>query len=77
MAAHLQEAAIVSALATNENRVYGGLRVVIDAARAGALEERKCPIVGVEHHLLCLARILSMAVGIRVNLAPFRLWRKA
>jgi hypothetical protein len=42
MAAHLQEAAIVEPVL---------------AAPAGALEQRECPIVGVKHHLLRLARI--------------------
>jgi hypothetical protein len=33
------------------------LYVVVDAASAGALEQREGPVVGVEHHLLRLARI--------------------
>src|SRR6185312_15737975 len=57
VAAHLQEAAIVEAAFTDEDRLYGGLHVVVDAAAAGALEQRERPVVGVEHHLLRLARI--------------------
>ena len=57
MAAHLHKAAIVGALATNEDRLHRRLHVVVDAPRAGALEEGECPVVGVEHHLLRLARI--------------------
>ncbi len=57
MAAHLQKAAVVSALAADEDRVNRSLHVVVDPACAGALEQRKSPIVRVEHHLLGLARI--------------------
>ena len=57
VAAHLQEAAIVGPLAADEDRVHRGLHVVVDAARAGALEEGERPVVRVEHHLLRLARI--------------------
>ena len=57
VAAHLQEAAVVGALAADEDRLHRRLHVVVDAARAGALEERECPVVRVEHHLLRLARI--------------------
>ncbi|MGY2935968.1 hypothetical protein ACVWZ6_005570 [Bradyrhizobium sp. GM6.1] len=35
------------------------LHVVVDAAHAGALEQGERPVVGVEHHLLCLARIAT------------------
>ena len=37
--------------------VHRRLHVVVDAALAGALEQGECPVVGVEHHLLRLARI--------------------
>ena len=57
VAAHLQEAAIVEAILADEDRLHRRLHVVVDAALAGALEQGKRPIVGVEHHLLRLARI--------------------
>jgi len=57
MAAHLQEAAVVDPLLAHEDRVHRRLHVVVDPARAGALEEGEGPIVGIEHHLLALARI--------------------
>ena len=57
VAAHLLEAPVVGALAANEDRLHRGLHVVVDPARAGALEEGKRPVMGVEHHLLRLARI--------------------
>ena len=55
--AHLKEAAIVLAVLADEDRLHRRLHVVVDAAPAGALEEREGPFVGVEHHLLRLARI--------------------
>ena len=42
---------------TDEDRLHRGLHVVVDAASAGTLEQRKGPVVGIEHHLLRLARI--------------------
>ena len=57
VAAHLQETAIVGALAANKDRVHRRLEVVVDAARAGASEKGESPLVGIEHHLLRLARI--------------------
>ena len=57
MRAHLEEAAIVLAILADEDRLHRRLHVVVDAAPAGALEERERPFVGVEHHLLRLARI--------------------
>ena len=57
MAAHLHEAAIVETTLTDEDCLYRSLHIVVDAAPAGALEQSECPVVGVEHHLLCLARI--------------------
>jgi hypothetical protein len=57
VAAHLQETAIVETPFTDEDRLYSGLHVVVDAAAAGALEQRERPIVGIEHHLLRLSRI--------------------
>src|SRR5208283_5491941 len=39
--AHLEEAAIVLAILADEDRLYGRLHVVVDAAPAGALEERE------------------------------------
>ncbi len=56
MAAHLQEAPIVGPLLAHENGLDRRLHVVVDAARAGTLEEGKRPIMSVEHHLLGLAR---------------------
>jgi hypothetical protein len=55
--AHLGEAAVVGALLADEDRLDRCLHVVVDAARAGALEEGECPVMRVEHHLLALARI--------------------
>src|SRR5580704_3694866 len=55
--AHLQEAAIVSSLLADEDRLHGGLHIVVDAARARALEEREAALMRVEHHFLGLARI--------------------
>jgi hypothetical protein len=55
--AHLEEAAIVLPVLADEDRLHRRLHVVVDAARAGAPEERERPLVGVEHHLLRLARI--------------------
>ena len=57
VAAHLQEAAIVEAVLADEDRLHRRLHVVVDAAAAGALEQSERPVVGVEHHLLRLARI--------------------
>src|SRR4051794_515881 len=57
MAAHLHEAAIVETTLTDEDGLYGSLHIVVDAAPAGALEQSERPVVGVEHHLLRLARI--------------------
>src|SRR5258708_18818259 len=57
VAAHLQEAAIVEALLADEDRLYRRLHVVVDAAPASALEQRKSPVVSLEHHLLRLALI--------------------
>jgi hypothetical protein len=57
MRAHLQEAAIVLAILADEDRLHRRFHVVIDSARTGPLEEPEPPLVGVEHHLLRLARI--------------------
>jgi len=57
MAAHLHEAPIVEPVLADEDRLDRRLHVVVDAAPAGAPEQRERPIVGVEHHLLRLARI--------------------
>ena len=57
VAAHLQEAAIVEATLADEDRLHRRLHVVVDAAPASALEQGEGPVVGVEHHLLRLARI--------------------
>ena len=52
VAAHLQEAPVVGPLLADEDRLHRRLHVVVDAARAGALEEGERPVMGVEHHLL-------------------------
>lgn len=57
VAAHLQEAPVIGALLADEDRLHRRLHVVVDAARAGALEEDEAAIMGVENHLLALARI--------------------
>jgi hypothetical protein len=51
MAAHLQEAAIVETILADKDRLHRRLHVVVDAVRAGALEKRERPVMGVEHHL--------------------------
>ena len=55
--AHLQEAAIVEAGFADKDRLHRRLHVVVDAASAGALEEREGAVVSIKHHLLRLARI--------------------
>jgi hypothetical protein len=57
MRAHLQEAAIVLAILTDEDRLHRRLHVVVDAAPTGAFEECERSVVRVEHHLLRLARV--------------------
>jgi hypothetical protein len=57
VAAHLVEAAVVETVLAGEDRLHRGLHVVVDAARAGALEEGERPLMGVEDHLLRLARV--------------------
>ena len=58
VAAHLQEAAIVEPVLADEDRLDRRLHVVLDAAPAGALEQRETPRPWAsKHHLLRLARI--------------------
>jgi hypothetical protein len=57
MTAHLQESTIVETLLADEDGRCRRLHVVVDATLACALEQGECPVVGVEHHLLRLARI--------------------
>ena len=57
MAAHLQKAPVELALLAKEHRLHRRLHIVVDAARAGALEEREGAGMGIEHHLLAFARI--------------------
>jgi hypothetical protein len=57
MRAHLNKAAIVLPSLADEHRIDRRFHVVIDSARARALEEGEGAIVRVEHHLLALARI--------------------
>jgi hypothetical protein len=52
-----KEATIVEAVFANEDRLHRRLHGVVDAAPAGALEQRERSVVRVEHHLLRLARI--------------------
>src|SRR5690606_29078478 len=56
---HLQKTAVVEAILTDKNRLDRRLHVVVDAPGAGALEEGERPVMGIEHHLLSLARIGS------------------
>src|SRR5690606_1950564 len=57
MAAHLQKTPVVEPLLAYKDRLDRGLHVVVDPARAGAFEESERPVMGIEHHLLGLARI--------------------
>jgi hypothetical protein len=57
MAAQLLEFAVEQTLLTAQYFMYGGLEIIIDTSSAGPLEERKCLIVGVEHHLLAFTGI--------------------
>jgi hypothetical protein len=55
MAAHPLEAAVELAVLADQDRFDRRLHVVVDAARAGPLEEGEGTVVRVEHHLLGLA----------------------
>jgi len=55
--AHLQEAAIVLPVLAGEDRLHRSLHIIVDAARACALEKREGAVMRVEHHFLGLARI--------------------
>src|SRR6266481_7989667 len=57
MPTHPQEATIVLTVLADEHGLDRRLHVVVDAARAAALEESEGAAVRVEHHLLALARI--------------------
>ena len=57
MATHPQKAAVELAVFANEHGVDRRLHVVVDAARARPLEESKGAVMGIEYHLLGLARI--------------------
>jgi hypothetical protein len=57
MTAHLQEAAIVEPVLADEDRLQHRLHVVVAAALACPFEQGERPVVGVENHLLRLARI--------------------
>src|SRR6516162_7789114 len=57
MATHSQKAAVELAVFADEHGFDRRLHIVVDAARAGSLKESKGPVVGVENHLLGLARI--------------------
>src|SRR5271167_4472779 len=45
MAAHLEKASIVGALAADEDRLHRRLHVVVDAARAGSFEKSERPVM--------------------------------
>ena len=57
MTTHPQKAAVELAVFADEHGFDRRLHVVVDAARAAPLEESKSAVVGIEHHLLGLARI--------------------
>src|SRR5215470_8017872 len=57
MAAHPQKTTIELAILAKEDRLDCRLHIVVDAARAGALEEGESAIMRIEHHLLGLTRI--------------------
>jgi hypothetical protein len=57
MRAHLQETPIEAAFLANEHSIHGGLHGVIDAALDTAAEQLERSLMGVEDHLLRLARI--------------------
>jgi hypothetical protein len=59
--AHLHEAPVIGPIFADEHRVHRRLHVVVDPARAGALEEGERQVMGVEHHLLAFAGIGSHA----------------
>ena len=54
---HDQEAPVEHPLLADEHRIHGRLHVVVDAPGRRAAEEGEGPGMGVEHHLLALARI--------------------
>jgi ATP dependent DNA ligase-like protein len=64
MAAHPQEAAIVVTILADEDRLHRRLHVVVDTALACALEQDERPVVGIERHLLRLARIGAHALDL-------------
>ena len=55
--AQLQETPVEGSILAEEHRVHGGAHVVVDPAPAGPAEKGEGPGMGVEHHLLGLARI--------------------
>src|SRR6266446_4416257 len=57
MVAHPQKTAVVLAVLADEDAINRRLHVVVDAARAGPLEEGEGAVVRVEHHLMGLARV--------------------
>src|SRR5437764_14780544 len=57
MAAHLGKAAIELPVLAQEHGINRRLHIIVDATRAGALEEGERPVMGIEHHLLALTRI--------------------
>src|ERR1700761_3010498 len=57
MTAHLQKAAVELTVLAEKHGLDRGFHVVVDAAGAAALKKGKGAVVGVEDHLLGLARI--------------------
>lgn len=57
MPKHLLEPPVIGPVLAHEDRINGGLNVVIDAPRTGTTKESKRLVVGVKHHLSGLARI--------------------
>ena len=57
MIGHDQKAAVEHPLLADEHGGDRGLHVIVDAAQGNAAEEGKAARMGVEHHLLRLARI--------------------
>ena len=53
----MQEAAIVLPVLADKDRLHRRFHIVVHTTGAGAPEERERPLMGVEHHLLRLARI--------------------
>ena len=53
---HLKKSLVEDAFLADEHRLHRRLHVVVDAAATDPAEEPEAPLVGLEHHLLALAR---------------------